>query len=260
MNYGMQLAASSALTGLYRMDVLSNNLANVETKAFKPDLPTLLQRPAERVEKGDWSLPSSAMLERLGGGVTSGPNWTKFEQGSLTPTGNSFDLAIQGPGFFVVRDESDFATGDRLRLTRDGRFLRDSQGRLASAISGMPVMDSSNRPIFISDGAPVSVERNGAVVQRGSVVGQIQLTDVRDTSRLKRLGQNLFQPPADVSANRHAAAGEVRQGELEESAVDPIATLMSITEASRAVETATLLMQGHDRVAERAINGLGRVA
>lgn len=260
MNYGLHMAASGALTALYRMDVLQNNLSNLETPGFKPDIPSLQQRDAERVEKGEWSLPSNRMLERLGGGVFAAPNWVKFDQGQVQTTGNSLDVAIKGSGFFVVRDDVDVTQRDRYRLTRDGRFLRDAQGRLASATSGMPVMDIANRPIVISSDAPVTIQENGSIVQHGTVVAQIQVSDVSDTSHLRRLGRSLFQAPTDVMANRRPAAGTLVQGSIEASGVDPIRTLMGINDAARAVDTAIQLMQGHDRIAERAINGLGRVA
>ena len=259
MNYGMQLAASGALVGLYRMDVLANNLANMGTTAFKADVPAARQRDAERIEDKLSGIPSNSMLERLGGGVMAAPNRIDLAQGPVTTSGNQLDVALEGPGFFVVRDEA-AKGGDSLRLTRDGRWLRDSQGRLASAATGMPVMDVSNRPIHIGDDAPVQIDASGDVRQHGSTLGRVQVVDFADASHLAKRGAGLYAAPPGLMSGRRPAAGEVRQYALESSAVDPMKTLMALTEAQKSVDYTVMLMQGHDRLADRAINGLGRVS
>ena len=72
MNYGMQISASGALSGLYRMDVFSNNLANINTTGFMPDVPVIRQRDAAAREDGLGAMPSNELVERLGAGVMPG--------------------------------------------------------------------------------------------------------------------------------------------------------------------------------------------
>jgi flagellar basal-body rod protein FlgF len=259
MNYGLSLAASGALTSLYRMDVLANNLANMTTVGFKPDIPGIRQRDVVRTEDGLHMMPSNKLLEMLGGGVMAAANHTKFEQGPMNASSNPFDLAVQGDGFFVVRDQSD-SSADRFRLTRDGRFVRDNSGRLVSATTGMPVMDAANRPIVIADDAQVQIGADGSIRQGGQIVAQIQLLAVSDTSRLSKLGHGMFVAPSEVIAGRNRATGQIRQGMLEGSAVDPIAATMAITDAQKAAEANVSMMQAFDRLMDRAINGLGRTA
>lgn len=258
MNYGLNLAASGALTSLYRMDVLANNLANMSTPGFKPDLPAIQQRNPERIED-NLSLPSNKLLERLGGGVFAAANRTSFEQGPLARTGNPLDLAVEGPGFFVLRDESN-SGADRYRLTRDGRFLRDKSGRMVSATSGLPLMDTQNRPITLRDDSQVQIGADGVVRQNGEAIAEIQLKDIKDTRRLKKLGQSLFTAPSDLMNSRSRAAGEIRQQSIEGSAVDPILATLAIGEAQKAAEANTRMMVAHDHLMDRAINTLGRTA
>ncbi len=254
MNYGLQLAASGALTSLYRMDVLANNLANVSTVAFKPDIPGLKQRDAERIEKSP-GLPSNKLLERLGGGVFSSPNRIQFTQGTLTQSSNPFDTGIQGEGFFVMRDES--APGkDSLRLSRDGRFTRDANSRLVSATTGYPVLDSSGRPITLRPDAPVQIQPGGAVQQGGETVAQIQLVSPADLTRLTKFGMGMYKAPDTL----RPANGQIQQHFVEGSAVDPVSALMAINDAAKAAEGNFALINGHDRLLDRAINGLGRVS
>jgi flagellar basal body rod protein FlgG len=248
MNYAMELAASGVLTSLYRMDVMSNNLANVATAGFKPDMPFTIQRDAARVEDG-LSLPSNLMLERLGGGVTLSPNQTNFEQGPMQKTGSAFDLAIEGDGFFVMLDER-AATGERLRLARDGRFTRNGNGTLVSTNTGQPVLDVSNRPISVSGVSPVQIGPDGSIRQDGAVIAQIQVVSVPDRSRLAKVGNGMFRASAEAMSSLRPASGSV---------VDPIKALMGVTDAGKAAEANMSMLTGADRLMERAINGLGRV-
>jgi flagellar basal-body rod protein FlgG len=259
VNYGLQISASGVLTSLYRMDVLANNLANLDTKGFKPELPMLRQRDAVRQEDGLGSWPSNWMLERLGAGVTTAPNRTDFEQGTLVSSGNPLDLAIEGDGFFMMRDLTD-SGADRYRLSRDGRLTRDGNGRLVSVTTGLPVMDTENREITIPPGEEVQIDPDGAIRQNGRVLATIQLVSVSDNQRLRKLGHGMFVAPADVIQNRKHAAGALRQGFLEGSAVDAVSTMMAITDAGRAAETNLQMIQMQDRLMDRAINSLGRIS
>lgn len=253
----MQIGSSGVLTSLYRMDVLSNNLANVSTVGFKPDAAAVMQRDVVRVEDGLGSMPSNKLLEMLGGGVHPAQTRVSFTQGTVSTTGNPLDLAIRGEGFFVMQDAGGVGA-DRFRLSRDGRFTRDAQGRLVSATSGLPVMDVSNRPIFLATGAPVTVDSDGTVTQAGNAVAQIQLIDVPDKSRLHKVGHGLFAASAEAWGSRRGAAAVLTQGAVEESAVDPIRAIMAITDAGRAAESNMGMVSNHDRMLDRAINTLGR--
>ncbi|MEZ6244186.1 MAG: flagellar hook basal-body protein [Phycisphaerales bacterium] len=259
MNYGLQISASGALTSLYRQDVLSNNLANLETTGFKPDIPATMQRDAARIEDGLPYLPSDPLIERLGAGVLAAPNRVSFAQGPLDSTGRDLDMAIEGDGFFVLQDEH-AQGGDRLRLTRDGRFQLDERGRLVSSTTGMPVLDRTNRPVVIRGEGRVGVALDGSLTQNGQAIARLQLVDVPDKSALKKLGANLFAPSANATASFGPIDGRVRQGVLEGSAVNEVAALMAVTSASRDVQANIGMITYHDRMMERAINTFARIA
>ncbi|MFN0133046.1 MAG: flagellar hook-basal body protein [Phycisphaerales bacterium] len=255
MNYGMQISASGVLTSLYRMDVAANNLANVSTVGFKPDFAAIRQRDAERVEARLSDVPANELMERLGGGVFSMPTRTSIAQGVLTATTNALDLAIEGPGFFAVRDGS--ADGE-VRLTRDGRLTRDANGRLVQAASGLPVLDESGGAIVISQGSAITVDTSGTIRQNGQAIARLQLAQVENAGALKKAGHGLFAVPEEALGGR--ASGRIRQQMVEQSAVDAVRALMAVTDAGRAAESNMSMVQAHDRLADRAINGLGRVS
>jgi len=259
MNYGMNISASGVLTNLYKMDVLSNNLANTGTIGFKADLVAVRQRNAVGSDSPTDEVPSDRMLERLGAGVRSAPNRIEFTQGTLTSTGNPLDVAIRGDGFFVMQDSAG-AGGERFRLSRDGRFTRDRGGRLVSVASGLPVMDTNNRPIVIPDDSPVTINADGSIKQRNATIAQLQIADVPDRSRLSKVGHGMFRAPSEVWSGKRPGTGVVTQNAVEESSADPIAMLMGITDAGRAVESNMQMVSNYDRMMDRAINTVGRVS
>lgn len=258
MNYGIQISASGAMTAMYRQDVFSNNLANGTTVGFKPDIPAARQRDSVRVEDGLEFMPSNELLERLGGGLQMMPNRTKFEQGSLESSSSSLDLAIQGEGFFVVRDDRD-ASGNTLRMTRDGRFTKDATGRIVSAASGMPLLDTNSRPIKLNDTGPVTIDNDGTVHQDGKAIAQIQFTAFPDNSKLIKRGDGVFIAPSNTMSSRRPASGVIKQYSVEGSAVDEVSSIMQITGAGRDFESNMNMIAAADRMSERAINTFGRV-
>lgn len=258
MNYGLYISASGAASAMYRMDVAANNLSNINTVGFKPDRTVARQREAVRPEDGAWSLPSNVLLERLGGGVHMHPNRVSFEQGPIVTTNGELDLAIQGPGFLVARDETD-KVGDRVRLTRDGRLSRNGRGQLVTAGDGKPILDVNNRAIQLPEGG-VAIGGDGSIRHKGQVVAQIQFIDVPDTARLIKIGHGMFQAPADALENRRAATGTLRQGQLEGAAIDPIQAMLAVKNAAGDADRNLGMIRHHDTLMDRAINTLGRVA
>ncbi|MGE3107761.1 MAG: flagellar hook-basal body protein [Phycisphaerales bacterium] len=261
MNYGLNISASGVMTSLYRQNVLSNNLANVGTPGFKPDLPYIKQREAVRREDGLMNLPSNRLLERLGAGALLGFNRTSSAQGDLEVTGNPLDAAIRGAGYFVV--EASARDGEkRIRLSRDGRFTLNEEGTLVTAASGLAVLDESGRTITIDRSAgPVSIGGDGSISQGGRPLARIQVSRVRGEPLLRKIGNNLYEPTsAQVQAMEPASGVQVVGGSIERSAVDPVQAIMGITDAGNAVASNARMIQLQDDMIGRAINTFGRVA
>jgi flagellar basal-body rod protein FlgF len=254
MNYGMYVSASGVLTSLYRQDIHANNLANINTAGFKPEITTTVAREAARVEDGLAHLPSNLMLERLGAGVLLAPNRVSTEQGALERTGEPLDLAIEGEGFFVI------GTPDGPRLSRDGRLTVNADGLLVQAASGMPVLDASDETIRLDPRRPVTVASDGTLSQ-GGPGGGVRLGFVAvDAAGLRKIGDNLLEaPPAAMNARR-APTGRVHQGAIERSAVDPIKAMLGVTSAATAVTNNARMIQLFDDLMNRTISTFARMA
>jgi len=239
MPYGVYLSASGANAQSHRLQVLSNNLANVNTTGFKPEFPVLQARFAEMIDQGDVS-PGLGGIDDIGGGVTIQPAVTSFDVGAMRKTGNETDFAINDSNaFFVVERD-----GQQL-LTRSGNFLFDSSGQLITQV-GEPVLSSDGTPIRIAPNLPYQIQQGGRIVQGGDLF-ELMLAKPKSFGDLSHVGGNLFKPLAEFDL---AAANErpVTNGMLESSAVSPTGAMTELIEASRAYEANIRMIQNQDTV------------
>ncbi len=259
MNYGLQISSSGLLTSLSRQDALTSNLANVNTVGYKAITPVVRHRDTAAIEDGLDHLPSNDLLERLGAGPLMGPSRISFKPGPLLE-GGELDLAIDGEGFFLVRQGAGAgAEGDSLRLTRDGRMALDSSGRLVQAASGLPILNASNQPIYLPPGAPLDIDAEGRIYDAdGAMLDQVGLVTA-DTARLRPEGEGLLAAPPGVIQRAFPGAGRIVHRFVEGSSVDPIDALRDITSAAGSVSANTAMIDFQDRLMDRAINALGRV-
>ncbi len=263
MNYGYNIGAAGVLTAMHRQDVASNNLANMQTVGFKPDIAFTIPREAARKEDGLFNLPSNVLLERLGGGVLLAPSRTSFKQGTITPSANPYDLAIEGDGFLTVSGGgTGGAAGDQLRLTRDGRMTLSTRGELVTVADGHRVLDTTGRPITLNPGMDMVIDSDGAVRQGGQQVAALGFVDVPKHLRgmMHKVGDNLFALKSAAAGSTIPATGSIRQRAIEESGSDPIKAMMAVQSAANDVGTTAKIMQIHDDLMNRAINTLGRVS
>lgn len=258
MNYGLYLSAAGALTSLHRQDVIANNLANMNTVGFKPDMATTRQRLPERIEDLTFTDPQY-LLEKLGGGLFSNPTMIQLSQGSLMETGNSLDLALQGDGFFVVSDGSGTG-GEHLRLTRDGRFMLNADGQLVMAGTGMKVLNENDQAITLDRKSPIMIDQDGTIRQNDQVVDRIQIAAQPEPELLVKAGDSLFRIADGESYNPGLGEASVHQGFLEASSVDPISTLTAMIAATKAVQANAKMMQYHDNTLGQVMNTFSRIS
>lgn len=258
MNYGYNIAASGVLTAMHRQDVASNNLANLQTVGFKPDVAFTIPRQAARIEDRLFDMPSNRLLEKLGGGVLLGPSRTSFVQGPLQTTDNALDLAIEGTGFLMVGLGGGISP-EHVRLTRDGRLTTNPQGELVTVAGGHSVLDENSRPIVIDPTRPIQIEGDGFIVQDGVAVARLKFVDVADQRQIRKVGENLFAPTVSGVLSTSPATGRIVQNHVEQSAVDPIQAMMAVQSAANAVNSSSRMLSIHDELTGRLINSLGRV-
>ncbi|MGH7243994.1 MAG: flagellar hook-basal body protein [Phycisphaerales bacterium] len=258
MNYGIQISSSGLLTAMYRQDVQANNLANMDSIGFKPDIPALMQRAAARQEDNLPFLPSDEMLERLGAGVLAAPTKVDLAQGGTRVTNRDTDLSIEGDGFFQLQGGPG-DTGRQALLTRDGRFARGVEGRLIHVNSGAPVLNRVQRPINLPRGE-LKVAPDGRITVNGIEVDSIGIFNSKDQNSISKRGGSVLQAPAAQVRRMNRGEGLIKQGQLEESGVDEMKAMLRVQEASRDVDANMSIVQAQDRMLDRAINTFGRLA
>lgn len=239
-----------------QLDVISNNLANVSTNGFKrsravfEDLlyQTLRQPGAQHTQQNQIS---SGL--QIGTGVRPIATERLYSQGNLQQTGNSFDLAIQGNGFFQIeRPDGSIA------YTRDGSFQLDSDGNMVTA-SGYLLADNIVIP---ADALTVTVGKDGtvSVLQAGEIapiqVGAIQIATFVNPGGLQALGENLFMETASSGVATPLqpgtdGAGVINQAYVETSNVNVAEELVSMIVTQRAYEINTRVISTSDQMLGR---------
>ncbi len=239
MPYGVYLSAAGAQAQTHRLEVLSHNLANVDTPGYKPQQTILQSRFAELIEEGEVQ-PGLGGADDIGGGVTIQRSRTQFDQGPMKKTGRETDFAINDDeSFFVVQ------RGEERLMTRAGDFLFDSKGRMINP-AGDQVLGSDGKNIQLDPTLPYRVGPEGRI-QQGENRYELMLGKPKSKGDLSHLGGNLFKPLADFdlvpSDQRKVVAGE-----LEQSSVKPTMAMMELIETSRAFEANVRMIQNQDSV------------
>lgn len=247
MIYGLYQSAAGMMTSEYRQDVLANNIANAETPGFKRDIAVFTERtPAW--ESGTRNGPSDTGLANMTGGMWLGRTTTDFGEATKIRTDNALDLALDGPGFFVVDDDGE------PQLTRDGRMITDEHGQLRAVSDGAPVLSVGGGPIFVDPHASqdqIRVDENGRVYQDQNLVGQLALVDVEDYSTLQKTdGQRFVGPDSEGIP----ATGLVRSGYVEAAGIQPVQELVSLMDASRAYQMNAQMVRLQDESVSRLIS------
>lgn len=247
MPYGMYMSAEGAQVQQQRLEVIANNLANVNTVGFKPDVASFQARLAEAFQRG-YGYEGDRSDNNVGGGVNVFDTTTDFAAGSLQSTGNDLDMAIIGDGFFQVQDQN----GQQL-LTRAGNFSIDGQNRLVTQ-NGMLVLDNGGSQITIDPQLPIEISATGDISQEGSRI-PIGIAAPQSLGDLVKVGNNLFQPLGPVNP-LEAGRREIRSGVLEMSGTESIRQMTDMIETQRAFEANVRIIQSQDSMTG---NLIGRV-
>jgi len=255
MTYGLWLSAGGLQVNQYRQEIVTNNLANVETVGFKHDLAVIHERPMEAKDAANGPRYAHQLLDRLSGGSWVRPTYTSFEQGALVRTGSDLDAAIDGDGFFTVRE------GNEIRYTRDGRFTLNPAGELVMVANQgrAKVLSEDGRPIVIdTKGGKVTIAQDGSIRQGKAkvLVAKLDVVAFENQQALRKEGGNLFRsigerPVATQNTTVHG-------GFVERSTQNPMTGLVEMIEVTRAHELNARMISLQDQTIGQAVNTVGR--
>ena len=248
MNNLLELIGISLNGDMQQLNVISNNLANVNTTGFKRDI--AVQMSFEQTvnslmtEQRVGELPLS---ETDIGEQTNIKKIIDTQSGSFKVTGQPFDLAAESDGFFEVKTDSGVA------YTKKGDFSLDSSGRLVTK-SGLPVLGLNGEIRLMTDNP--RIDSQGKIWEDQNMVAQIKMVDFSRPESLQRGGDGLFY---SVSGGKTVASDQirVRQGYLESSNVTAMNEMVNLIETMRHFESGAQLIKNYDEMMGSAIKTLG---
>lgn len=250
----LQIAASGMSAQQMRVDVVSNNLANMSTTGYNARRAEFADLHYEQLSRpGTISAQDGSMLPagvQLGMGVRPSAVSVVLAQGALSQTGGDLDVAIEGRGYLEVTLPSGAAG-----YTRDGGLKRSADGLIVTS-QGYPVAPGITIP---TDARSVSINADGEVYAhfidevQPQLLGQFNLVGFTNEKGLEALGGNLFLESAASGGPIAGTPGEdglglLRQGYLEDSAVDSVREITELIKAQRGYEMNAKVITAADQM------------
>lgn len=279
---GLYTGASGMNAQQIKLDAISNNLANIDTTAYKRDVAIhksfaqlLLRRmDDDGVMKNPFGSQDLApVIGTLGTGVETNELFTEFEQGSFKETSNDFDLALEGGGFICID------TPDGERYTRNGSFILGKEGFLETK-DGYKVL-GENGPIRVKENN-FQIDKDGNVFVNQSFqddpfrlvskrentwdkevkLDRLKLVDFKKTRYLAKQGDSLYRSTEESGDARLQARGDrakFHQGFIEASNVNPVLEMVNMIDVNRAYEANQKTIQAEDTMLGKLINDVAHL-
>jgi flagellar basal-body rod protein FlgF len=221
-----------------QLEVIANNMANASTPAYKAESMQFSEYLIQADEGSPLSFVEDAAVMR---------DWTA---GTLRPTGNPLDLAINGDGYFVV------STPDGDRYTRNGRFALDAAGQIVTG-DGNPVTGDGGPIAVPSEDASLAIAADGTVSTEAGIIGKIRLVRFADPQALSAVGAGLYKTDASPEPD---SASQLSQGMVEDSNVQPIIEMTNLIQVTRDYTAAQKMVEAeHERQLRAIANLVGTV-
>lgn len=254
---GLYTAYMGMINQQKRLDTVTNNLANASTTGFKRE--GLTSKSFDQmltVKLNDLSVPYlNEGIGKMSLGVKIGENYTDYSQGSLKETGNTYDLALAGNGFFTI-SYTDKKGNTSEKYTRDGEFTMDSEGYLRT-LEGDYVQGEGGAIMIPVETSEVSIRDNGDIYADGEYVDSLRIVDFEDYNNIEKFGENLYNVVDGATETESTAA--VKQGYLEMSNINVVKEMVEMITISRAYESNQKLIQTEDDMLDKSVNQVGKV-
>ena len=258
----LMTAASGMKAQQMQVDTIANNIANVNTSAFKKNALAFREMLYQTIKEPGMPTASDGTTPtglQVGSGTEVASSLKIFRQGEIEPTGVTYDLAITGAGFFRVL----LASGE-YRYTRDGGFRPDATGQLVTAdgyLLDPPItIPAEATEVMISEDGTVSILESDAA--QPQEIGNIQLYRFPNPTGLKAQGGNLFSESAASGQPQEAqpgldGTGTIRQGYVERSNVQVVDELVGLILAQRNYEINSRAIKVSDEMLQQ-VNSMVR--
>lgn len=269
MQNGYYQATGGMVTQFNRLDVITNNLANINTSGYKrddvviADFKRIFKETQDELPIQNHTRDASRFVNTTVDRVPQiDQEYTDFTMGSLKTTNNPLDLAItREDAFYLVQTNN-----GEVRLTKDGNFQLDDEGYLVNK-QGYKVLNSNyfdnpeNAWIKVNENANyINVDKNGNISIDGNQNSRLFIAQVDDIRALQKDGDNVYKIDDLTRIRDLDNSNSVRQGFSQGSNVNPVTEMVGLIEANRMVEMYQKVMTAHmDDLNQDAINKLASV-
>ncbi|HUU30062.1 MAG TPA: flagellar basal-body rod protein FlgF [archaeon] len=258
---GLYTSAAGMLPLSFRQDLVTNNLSNANTAGYKQDRAFIHDLVTADLYLNEHGVASSGQPPRsinvyppaytasVGNSSLVVVEQTDFTQGEMDITGNDFNIAIDGDGFFTIQ------TPQGIRYTRNGYFSIGQDGDLVTA-EGYTVLGAGG-PINVQ-GGKLTVQGNGDIYVNNEPRGTLRIDDFPKPYKMTKIGDNLFTAEGG-GAGKTSENFKVRQGMLEKANAHPVDQLVKMIEIQRMFELGQRAIRMQDETLQQVITQVGRV-
>ncbi len=195
-------------------------------------------------------VPSSDVIGTMSGGVRVERSETNFNQGQLLSSKNPLDFAIDGEGFFQVRD------GEDVLYTRNGSFKLNKDHQLVTS-DGLTVLGQFGEIVINSKN--FEINEFGEVIIDNKTVDKLKLIKMSNTNNLMKVGQNNYKMTDGFDVQEEEFDSYVRQGFLERSNTNNLDEMIKLIQLHRNYESSQKVIAAYDNIMDKAVNVIGRV-
>ena len=236
--------ALSRQTSLWnQLDMVSNNLANVNTAGYKGVQAHFTEHLSR--SKTDEKLIDDRLSFTHDFGIVR-----DFTEGAFSSTGNPLDVAIHGDGYFVIE------TPQGIQYSRNGQFKLNSDGMIVNS-NGYAVLDTNNNPIFIApQETQINIARDGSISPENGPVATLQVVEFDDRQKLRASYGTLFQNAE--GNNMTPVTPSVEQGMIEKSNVNAVVEMARMIKLQRAYENVQMMIDTEHSRRQNAIQAYAR--
>lgn len=215
-----------------QLDIVANNLANMETTAYKAESPLFSQHLQRATDQRNLSYVQDTGLNR------------DISEGEFIETGGPLDVAIHGDGFFVAETDGGF------RYTRNGHFSLNADGQLVTTANHL-VMDIDNNPIeFAAGDTDITISPDGTITSAQGDIGRLRVVSFEDQRQLRREANSMLVSDVDPIEPRDVS---LAQGMLEQSNVQPIMEMVSMIQLHREYQSNSKLIERDEDIQRKMI-------
>jgi flagellar basal-body rod protein FlgG len=254
---GLYTAYTGMVNEQKRLDIIANNLANSATVGYKEE--NVTNQSFDEMLTIKIRDESEAYNDRPIGnmslGVKLGEVYTNYGQGSLRQTSNTYNMALEGKGFFTL-SVTDKAGNVSTQYTRNGSFTMTKDGQIVDS-DGNHLVGEGGEIAIPTDAVDVVIDNGGAIYADGAYVDTLQITDFEDYDYLVKSGDTRYQ--ALEGATETLGSALVRQGFTEQSNVNVVSEMVEMISVTRAYEANQKVIQSVDKTLDLAANTVGRV-